>query len=361
VCQKAPSKSCWGLFKMKKATVATFFAGCGGMDLGFKQAGYKISFANDIDVGAAKTYSHNLGDIDVSDIDDLDMSDIPKTDVIIGGVPCQPWSLAGWGKGFQDTGTKNTKKNRGLLFYSLIDIIGEKQPKAFVLENVKGLVSHKNALNCIVNALTGHGYNVKYKVLNAADYGVAQLRERVFIVGIRNDLNKEFKFPKPTHDEANRVSVDTALAGVTSSLENHEPMRHSRRIVERFKQISQGESLKDVPAEHMQRKRGEPDKISGKTFNQNNYRMVGDKPAKTICASFQSNFIHPTEHRNLTAREAARLFGYPDDFVFKGKRIIMSWEKKTEGLSQYQQIGNSVPPPLAKIIAERLTMILDTI
>jgi DNA (cytosine-5)-methyltransferase 1 len=133
-------------------------------------------------------------------------------------------------------------------------------------------------------------------------------------------------------------------------------MRHTKRLIERFKVIKQGKSLKDVPQEHMQRKRGIPDQISGKVFGQNNYRLKPNEPAPTICASFQSNFIHYKEHRNLTAREAARLQGFPDDFIFCGKRTTMSWEKN---LSQYQQIGNAVPPLMARELGKSIIKVLN--
>jgi DNA (cytosine-5)-methyltransferase 1 len=132
---------------------------------------------------------------------------------------------------------------------------------------------------------------------------------------------------------------------------NNEPMKHTQRIVDRFKIIKQGQSLKDVPEEHMQRKRGEAEKISGKVFGQNNYRLKEDGIAPTICASFQSNFIHYKQHRNITVREAARLQGFPDDFIFCGKRTTMSWEK---GMSQCQQVGNAVTVNVARAIAMKL-------
>lgn len=128
-------------------------------------------------------------------------------------------------------------------------------------------------------------------------------------------------------------------------------MKHTQRLIERFKVIPQGCSLADVPEEHMQRQRGNSTQTSGKVYSQNNMRPYGDKPSPTIAASFQSNFVHPNLNRNYTAREAARLQSFPDTYIFKGKRTTMSWEKS---LSQYQQIGNAVPPLLAKAIAQNL-------
>lgn len=137
----------------------------------------------------------------------------------------------------------------------------------------------------------------------------------------------------------------------SSHARNHVAMKHSSRIVERFKNIGFGQSLADVPKEHMQRKRGDAKRVSGKVYAQNNMRPWPDLPSPTIPASFQSNFIHPLYDRNYTAREGARLQSFPDDFIFCGKRTTMSWEKN---LSQYQQIGNAVPPLLAKAVADNL-------
>ena len=132
-------------------------------------------------------------------------------------------------------------------------------------------------------------------------------------------------------------------------------MRHTQRLIERFKIIKAGESLAHVPSEHSAVKRGAPREKSKIVFSQNNQRLHGDKPAPTIAASFQSNFIHPFLNRNFTAREGARLQSFPDDFIFKGMRTKMSWEK---GLSQYQQIGNAVPPLMAYAIAKKIKDVL---
>ena len=132
---------------------------------------------------------------------------------------------------------------------------------------------------------------------------------------------------------------------------NHIAMRHTKRLIERFKNINFGQSVADVDERHQQRKRGDASKISGKVFSQNNMRPYPNKPSPTIPASFQSNFIHPFLNRNFTAREGARLQSFPDTYIFCGKRTTMSWEKN---LSQYQQIGNAVPPLLGKAIAENI-------
>ncbi len=139
---------------------------------------------------------------------------------------------------------------------------------------------------------------------------------------------------------------------------NHVAMRHTDRLVERFKVIKAGQSVADVSEEHSALKRGNPKIKSGKVFGQNNMRVFPGLPSPTVAASFQSNFIHPHLNRNFTAREGARLQSFPDNYIFMGRRTTMSWEKS---LSQYQQIGNAVPPLLAKAIAQNLKEYFETI
>lgn len=133
-------------------------------------------------------------------------------------------------------------------------------------------------------------------------------------------------------------------------------MRHTERLVKRFGQIGFGQSAADVPEEYGQRKRGDAGRLSGKAYSQNNMRPYPDRPSPTVPASFQSNFVHPYLNRNYTAREGARLQSFPDRYVFCGKRTTTSWEKR---LSQYQQIGNAVPPLLAKGVAEAVKAYLE--
>lgn len=137
---------------------------------------------------------------------------------------------------------------------------------------------------------------------------------------------------------------------------NHIAMKHTKRLIDRFKAIKQGENLLDVWETHGAVQRGNPNERSNVKFSQNNLRLFLDKPAPTIAASFQSNFIHPFLDRNFTAREGARLQSFPDNFIFEGMRTKMSWEK---GLSQYQQIGNAVPPLMAYEIAVSLRNVLE--
>jgi DNA (cytosine-5)-methyltransferase 1 len=368
-------------------TTIDLFSGCGGMTLGFKMAGFHSIFATDVDENAGKTFIKNFPDtpFKVTDICQLTKEDVDKLtngeapDIIIGGPPCQGFSLA--------NKRRNTIKDdpRNKLFYQFVKFIDWYSPKAFVMENVKGLLSMKNGkvIETIVNEFTnaGSGYNVVYKVLCAADYGVPQTRERVIIIGIRKDLGIMPSHPEPIDG---CVTVDEAISDLpviysgegsdvqeygtepqndyqrlmrkhSDKVFNHIAMRHTPRLVERFKAIQPGQNLLDVWDTHGPVKRGASNEKSEIKFHQNNQRVFGDRPAPTIAASFQSNFIHPHLNRNFTAREGARLQSFPDDFIFEGMRTKMSWEK---GLSQYQQIGNAVPVLLAYHIAEHIKKLI---
>ena len=193
---------------MKNLNLISLFSGAGGMDLGFKKAGFNILWANDFDNDAVKTYTRNIGNhIVLGDITNIDSSNIPGNsndiDVIIGGFPCQGFSIANT--------KRNMKDSRNFLYLELLRIIKDKQPKFFVAENVKGLLSMQNGsvINMILNDFRSLGYKVDYKVLNSADFGVPQTRERVIIIG--NRLELENKFPIQTHSHPNLIE-DNKLA-----------------------------------------------------------------------------------------------------------------------------------------------------
>ena len=363
--------------------VIDLFSGCGGLALGFKWAGFNTVLASDIDENCEKTYSYNfpkvpfiqkdLREISTKQIKELVNDDV---DVVVGGPPCQGFSLA----------NKNRNKvkddPRNELFYEFVRVVNDFQPKAFVMENVRGLLSMKNGE--VIKLMkeefenSGLGYNVDFKILLASEYGVPQNRNRVIMIGFRKDLDILPEFPKKSYSTPLTVweaisdlpqikakegnegmdyhakpqnEFQEFIRGKSNSVYNHVAMRHTQRLIDRFKVIKAGESLAHVPVEHSAVKRGKPSEKSKIVFSQNNQRLHADKPAPTIAASFQSNFIHPYLNRNFTAREGARLQSFPDDFIFKGMRTKMSWEK---GLSQYQQIGNAVPPLMAYAIANQL-------
>ena len=374
-------------------TSIDLFSGCGGLTKGFSMVGVRSIFASDIDENCEKTFTRNFPDtpflckdittITKEEVDALTGGVVP--DIIIGGPPCQGFSLA------------NKRRNkikddpRNKLFYGFVKFINWYSPKAFVMENVKGLLSMQNGevIKTIVEEFTNageSGYNVEYKVLVASDYGVPQNRERVILIGFRKDLNIQPLHPEP-YEQSHLITVDEATsdlpqigAGQGAEVQeypqepqndyqrlmrqnshhvlNHVAMKHTPRLIARFEAIKPGQDLLDVWETHGALKRGAPNEKSTIKFHQNNQRLFGDRPAPTIAASFQSNFIHPHLNRNFTAREGARLQSFPDDFVFEGMRTKMSWEK---GLSQYQQIGNAVPVLLAKAIAESVVKQLNTI
>ncbi len=364
------------------------FCGCGGMTLGFKWSGFESILASDIDENCGKTMERNFPETSffLGNISDITKEDLDKIiqnieiDIITGGPPCQGFSLANKNR------NKMQDDPRNQLFYDYVKIIKWYNPKAFVMENVKGLLSMEKGkvIQTIKEEFenAGIGYNVDYKVLKASDYGVPQNRERVILIGFRKDLNL---FPEfPTISTTPKITVDQAILDLptihagegqegvkylttpqneyqvfmrqnSSKVYNHIAMRHTQRLIQRFEAIQPGKNLLDVWDTHGAMKRGNPTIKSEIKFSQNNLRLIGDKPAPTVAASFQSNFIHPYLNRNFTAREGARFQSFPDDFIFEGMRTKMSWEK---GLSQYQQIGNAVPPLMAKAVADKIKDIL---
>lgn len=364
-------------------TVIDLFSGCGGLALGFKWAGFQTLLASDVDENCEKTYSYNFPNVpfikdDLRSISTRKIKQVitEKVDVVIGGPPCQGFSLA----------NKNRNKvkhdPRNELFYEFVRVVTDIQPKAFVMENVKGLLSMQKGQ--VIKLMkeefenAGLGYQVEFKVLMASDYGVPQNRQRVIMIGIRKDLGLLPEFPHKTYERpltvwqaisdlpqikasegVEQMSYETQCQNTyqqfmrrkSEKVYNHIAMRHTKRLIDRFMVIKAGQSLAHVPQEHAAVKRGKPTEKSKIVFSQNNQRLHAHKPAPTIAASFQSNFIHPYLNRNFTAREGARLQSFPDDFIFQGMRTKMSWEK---GLSQYQQIGNAVPPLLGYAIANKV-------
>lgn len=366
------------------------FSGCGGMTLGFGWAGFNSVLASDIDENCKKTFATNFPEIpflcgDLSEFTKVEFDKIisnKEIDVIIGGPPCQGFSLANKNR------NKVSEDPRNKLFYEFVKTINWYNPKSFIMENVKGLLSMESGqvIKQIQNEFEKSGkfgYEVRTKVLKASDYGVPQSRERVIIIGIRKDLDLVPEFPSKKYKK--EVTVEEAISDLpkinagegeektsyeskpkneyqqfmrknSKKVFNHIAMRHTQRLIDRFKAIQPGKNLLDVWETHGAVQRGNPNEKSKVKFSQNNLRLIANKPAPTIAASFQSNFIHPFLDRNFTAREGARLQSFPDDFIFEGMRTKMSWEK---GLSQYQQIGNAVPPLMAFEIATTLKKVLE--
>lgn len=326
----------------------SLFSGCGGLDCGFKRAGFDIVFANDFDSDAQAIYELNLGPIDKRDILTVGEDEIPDGDILTAGFPCQPFSNAGNRKGVHDS--------RGMLYKECLRIIEKKMPKVIVFENVKGLLSTKyidgrNLADVIVEDLSnmnGIGYDVKHSLINASDYGVPQNRQRVLFVGIRKDLGISFHFPDIK--DKSKMTIRYALEGV-EGLPNNVDWAFSPQALDMIQFIPEGGSWKDVPYEHLaprfQRIRDNMKKYHSPNFYR---RFSRDEICGTITASAQPEncgIIHPTENRRYTVREVARIQTFPDTYKF-----ITDTPKNVTAM--YKVIGNAVPVNLANAIAEAI-------
>jgi DNA (cytosine-5)-methyltransferase 1 len=322
---------------MKKKTnqnsaprVISLFAGCGGLDLGFHRQGYNIVWANDFNEWAAETYKQNLGDVmhcgDIEKVNPYKSKSIPSCDLIIGGFPCQDFSMI-WKR-------PGLNGERGNLYKNFLRFVDAKKPKAFIAENVKGLLSANNskAIEQIINDFEKiiPGYIVKPKLYNFADYGVPQFRERVLIVGIRVDTGFDFQHPKPTHGtKACKPYVTTgeALKGVEKIKLNNEKMKISEKTVKMLKLIPEGGNFTAIP-------KNNPLYVKG-MISHVYRRITRSEPSKTIIAAGGGGTwgYHFPEPRPLTNRERARLQTFPDNFKFIGSNAEVR-----------RQIGNAVPP-----------------
>lgn len=306
------------------------FAGIGGIRLGFQQAfedKIKFVFSNEIDDDACKTYEANFGENPKGDITKVNPDDIPDFDILLGGFPCQAFSIAGRKMGFEDT--------RGTLFFYLANIIKKKKPEAFLLENVKNLMSHDKGktFEVIKNTLEFDlKYNIHYKILNAKDFGVPQNRERIFIVGFKRNL--KFQFPEPLNiqvkledileqnvDESYYVSQQY-LWGMKKHRARHEALGH-------------GFGYEVIPRDGIANAI-----VCGGMGKERN--LVYDKILEN-CWKKEGDDIQLRNNegiRKMTAREWARLQGFPDTYQFP---VSMT--------KQYKQLGNSVAVPVIRAIA----------
>ena len=322
---------------MRDIKVVSLFSGCGGMDLGFINAGYKIIWANDIDPDACATYKLNIGNhIVEEDIADVDFNNIPECDAILGGFPCQDFSMI-WKR-------RGIETDRGNLYQYFVKAVSLRQPKFFVAENVKGLLTANKgkAIKQIITDFQDCGYHIYPDVYNFADYSAPQLRERVLIVGIRQDINFKYIKPKPTHTIDNYVTTEEALKDVEKAVYNNEKLNIREKTRKMLELIPEGCNFQAIP-------KHSPYYVKG-MISHVYRRLDRKKPATTIIAAGGGGTwgYHYTEPRPLTNRERARLFGYPDDFQFIGK--IASVRK---------QIGNSVCPGAIQYIAKELIKVFE--
>lgn len=299
--------------------VVSLFSGAGGLDLGFIKAGHEVIWANDNFLDAVKTYRKNIGDhIVCEDISKIPSDQIPEHDILIGGFPCQGFSLANSKRGEHD--------ERNKLYLELLRVLVDKQPKFFLAENVKGILSLMKGeiFKMIISDFEKSGYRVKHKVLNAANYGVPQKRERVIILGVRNDIDIDLEHPEPTHYQ-------------NTDLFNH-----------KNGWVSIGEALKNIPEPE------EEHNLTNHTYSKFKLKFNGylgnraidpTKPAPTVTARGDEKggvvvLHHPNNHRRMSVRELALTQSFPIDFIFEGNNS-----------SAYRQIGNAVPVKLAFAIA----------
>ena len=318
--------------------IVSFFAGAGGLDLGFQKAGFDVIWANEYDKEIWETYEKNHPQtiLDKRSIVDIPADEVPECDGIIGGPPCQSWSEAGSLRGIND--------KRGQLFFDFIRILEAKQPKFFLAENVSGMLlgRHSEALKNIKEMFqnAGVGYELSFQMLNASDFDVPQDRKRVFFVGIRKDLNFKFQFPEPVKE---KITLDQAISDLKNSVI---PAKEGNK--------TNKENCKIPIHEYM---------IGGfsSMFMSRNRVRTWDEQSFTIQAGGRHAPIHPQApkmkfieqnvrefvkgkedlYRRLSVRECARIQTFPDSFIFYYTHIAAG----------YKMIGNAVPVNLAKHMA----------
>ncbi len=317
--------------KQKKYSVLSLFSGCGGLDLGFRGGfsflnkkypsnNFETIWANDIEKNACLTYQNYFNQsivcADIRDILDNTNTDffnnpIPKNvDIVLGGFPCQDFSHAGKRKGF--------KSKRGTLYQAMCEIINKTKPKLFLAENVKGLLTMNNggAIKQIIKDFEALDYHVSYKLFLTANFEVPQMRERVIIIGTKKNELPDFDFSKVVHEKKEWMTLEKAIGDLQNSKEG----KFSNHFWSKAK----------------------------KNNGQGNNAVIKDKPGPTMRAEHHGNIeFHWNKKRRLSAREAARIQSFPDDFIFSPSTS-----------SAYKQIGNAVPPVFAWHIAKSIEKFL---
>ncbi len=318
---------------------ASVFCGGGGLDLGFSLAGFEPAFSSDVVPQYCETVANNLGDgghvVEAHDISKLSGAHVEnvtgqKMDMVIGGPPCQSFSILG--------SRGSTADPRGKLVFDYARFIRELSPQAFLFENVPGIMTlnkgkdWRQLLKCFEDET---GFFLKVNKLNAVDYGVSQYRQRVLLIGFRDkDAADRFRWPEATHSPKQSQgkkpyrTASLALQNV-EGVPNHVLRKHSQRVMDRYSFVEPGE---------MDRK-------------DHTDRIHPNRPSGTVLVGSGAGggrpFIHPTEHRHITVREAARLQSFPDWWVFAGGPT-----------AAYRQVGNAVPPLMAKVVADAVARVL---
>lgn len=296
------------------------FAGIGGIRIGFESVGGRCVFSSEFDEDACKTYEANFGEHPQGDITKIDTDSIPDFDILLGGFPCQAFSIIGKKRGFAD-------EARGTLFFEIERILKGKKPSAFMLENVRNLTAHDRGrtFKVIISHLEALGYHVHYKVLNALDFGVPQKRERIIIIGFLDDV--PFEFPDSVPENERLFLNDVLESNVDKKYYVRDVIRESR--LGRLKD-------KDYPKPYISH-----ENIAGS--------VTPHSYSSALRAGASANYILINDERRPTERELLRFQGFPDDF-----KIVVPYGKIKK------QTGNSVPVPVIKAVAAQMIKALKT-
>lgn len=316
---------------MEKLKVASLFCGCGGTDVGllggfdflgkyYNSNSMEIVYANDIDDNACKIFKENFGITpDNRDIREVKTEEIPEFDILTGGFPCQSFSIVA-----QNPKRVGVKDERGKLFFEMCRILRERQPKCFIAENVKGILTanKRSAFPLILKEFEESGYDVQYQILNSADYGVPQKRERVIIVGFRKDLNITFSFPEAEiEDETKYTPLKTVI---------------EKRVDEKY-------FFSERAVAGMMKKRESMNKGRAQDINKP-CNTVGAHLAKVSLNSTDPVLMEGERYRRFTPREVARIQSFPDDFELVGSEA-----------AQYRALGNAIPPVMFWYVAKAVS------
>ena len=316
---------------MEKLKVASLFCGCGGTDVGllggfdflgkyYNSNSMEIVYANDIDDNACKIFKENFGITpDNRDIREVKTEEIPEFDILTGGFPCQSFSIVA-----QNPKRLGVKDERGKLFFEMCRILRERQPKCFIAENVKGILTanKRSAFPLILKEFEESGYDVQYQILSSADYGVPQKRERVIIVGFRKDLNITFSFPEAEiEDETKYTPLKTVI---------------EKRVDEKY-------FFSERAVAGMMKKRESMNKGRAQDINKP-CNTVGAHLAKVSLNSTDPVLMEGERYRRFTPREVARIQSFPDDFELVGSEA-----------AQYRALGNAIPPVMFWYVAKAVS------
>lgn len=321
---------------MEKLKVASLFCGCGGTDVGllgnfdflgkhYASNNMEIVYANDIDDNACRIFEENFGiKPDNRDIRQINSNELPDFDILTGGFPCQSFSIIA-----QNPKRLGVKDDRGKLFFEMCRILRDKQPKCFIAENVKGLLTanQKSAFPLIMEEFKNSGYDVKHMVLNSANYGVPQKRERVIIVGFRKDLKIDFTFP-------NQVITDEDL---------FEPLK---KVIENT--VEEKYYFSDRAVEGMMKKREKMNKGRAQDIEKP-CNTVGAHLAKVSLNSTDPVLMLENRYRRFTPREVARIQSFPEKFELVGSES-----------AQYRALGNAIPPVMIWYVANKVQSMLSS-